>query len=198
MRAERDDGPKHLNTRKKKGPWGVLIAVGVVSAVAWGLAINFETPIVIDLAKIKESIHVGGKPVFEQPKPAMQEQIPAAPEVSYTHETKTQYEPERVTTRAAPTMPAAEVTPPKQTVFNDRNYVPRGAANVTSYPSQQEDKPVEKTKSGAQITIIGEQPRLRDHCARAFKAGSMELRDCRRKADYMERNSSYTGNRNPY
>lgn len=198
MRAERDDMPNYLKGRKKKGPWGMLLAIGAVSSVAWGLAMTYGKPVVIDLAKIKEGIHFGGKPVFEQPRPAIPEQVTAAPEVSYTPKTKQQYEPERVAVRTAPTIPAVEVPQQKQTVFHDRNYVPKGAANVTTLQSQQENTPVEKAKSGTRITIIGDEPRLRDHCARAFKAGSIELRDCRRRADYMERNSSYSGNRNPY
>lgn len=187
MRAERDDRPRHLNTKKKKGPWGVLIAVGVVSAVAWGLAMNYGSPVVIDLAKIKEGIHFGGKPVFEKPQlPATApEQITPAPEVSYI--------PEPQRSVAQEQLPATEVTAtqqPRQTVFNDRNYTPKGAANVTTF-----ERPVDqpKVESGVKVTIIKEAPRLRDNCP--FKEGSIEQRECRKKADYMERNSGYTGNR---
>lgn len=165
----------------------MLITVGVVSAVAWGLAMNYGSPVVINLAKIKEVIHFGGKPVFEKPKLPAQapDQIASVPEVSYTPE------PQRPT--AQEHLPATEVTATqqsRQTVFNDRNYTPKGAANVTTF-----ERPVEQPKieGGVKVAIIKEAPRLRDNCP--FKEGSIEQRECRKKADYMERNSNYTGNR---
>lgn len=186
MRAERDDRPKHLSTRKKKGPWGVLIAVGIVSAVAWGLAMNYGSPVVLDIAKIKEGIHFGGKPVFDKPQlptPAP-EQITPTPGVSYTPE------PQRAIAREQlPATEAAATQQPRQTVFNDRNYTPKGAANVTAFQVQPEQQLEVKTENRTRIAVIKEAPRAEDRCKDWYREGSLEFRDCRRRLDLKERHN---------
>lgn len=67
----------------------------------------------------------------------------------------------------------------KQTVFNDQNYMPRGANNVMSFvePASrvEEQEPVEKLR----ITVIKQEPSMKDRACWPHKEGSIERRNCR-------------------
>lgn len=125
MKAERDDMPDYLKPEKKEGPWKLLIAIGITSAVMWGLVAKYGEPIVIDITKIKEGIYFGGKPVSEQQRTATAvEQEPYYPLQSIdsnesaliVNKDNMQVQPENSQER--------------QTVFNDQNYRPRTDINT--------------------------------------------------------------------
>lgn len=75
----------------------------------------------------------------------------------------------------------AEVPSPttKQHVFNDNNYTPRGADNVVSFnespPIIEEQKSPEKIR----VTIVKQEPSMKDRACWPFKEGSIENRNCR-------------------
>lgn len=67
----------------------------------------------------------------------------------------------------------------KQAVFNDNNYIPRGADNVVSFiaPARlaEEEKPVAKMK----VTIVKQEPSIKDRACWPHKEGSIERRNCK-------------------
>ncbi len=85
---------------------------------------------------------------------------------------------------AAATSPS-NVPPPaaaigKQTVFNDRNFTPRGADNVVSFSEAPrslvpEEAPPQPTK----VTVVHQTPSMKDRVCWPYKAGSLEHRNCR-------------------
>lgn len=75
----------------------------------------------------------------------------------------------------------AEVPSPstKQNVFNDNNYSPHGADNVVSFneplPIIEKQKPPEKVR----VTIVTQEPSMKDRACWPHKEGSIENRNCR-------------------
>ncbi|MNO94192.1 hypothetical protein D3C76_858080 [compost metagenome] len=69
----------------------------------------------------------------------------------------------------------------KQTIFNDRNYAPRGADNVVpSYTPTinfQSGEP-QQTK-GVRVTIVGETHDMKEAACWPFREGSVEKRNCK-------------------
>ncbi len=88
--------------------------------------------------------------------------------------------PTEITARpAAPEQPA----PPKQTVFTDRNYTPKGAINTIGFTHQ----PLEPPRGeGLRVIGIKEETRIRDYCP--YPKGSIEHRNCRMRIDLNSRN----------
>lgn len=181
MRADRDDMPEYLRPEKKKGHWPLLIAIGVVSAVAWVLATTYGTSIVIDLAKIKESIQFDGGPVFEQAQTHMEEQVSQPKGASYSQ----QQQQNRETV-----LENIEVRQQKQVVFNDQNYQPKGAVNVSPFA-----QPSAKQQERLKVAGIKAERKKEDICNSLYKPGSIELRECRMQVDLNDRNKNYSGNR---
>ena len=94
-------------------------------------------------------------------------------------------EPEQLT-NPWPAEITTQPAPPKQTVFTDRNYNPKQAANVVSRtrdtgPSRQPQR------EGAVVTGIKEPKRISDNCD-AWKKGSVERRECRMRTELEYRN----------
>lgn len=182
MRAERDEMPDYLRPTKKKSHGRLIIITAAISAIAWGLAMTYGKPIVIDVAKLKESIYFGGKPVFDQIQRPVQQTPAPIQEASYTAQSKPQ--------NHTAILENIEVRQQKQNVFNDQNYQPQGANNTSPF------MPAKPKQDGVKIVVIKEEPRLRDQCNKMYKPGSIELRECRMRADLGERNGNYSGNRN--
>ena len=183
MKADRDDMPEYLRPEKKKGHWPLLVAIGVVSAVAWVLATTYGKPIVIDLAKIKESIQFDGRPVFEQAQTHMQEPVSQPKGPSYSQ----QQQQDRATV-----LENVEVRQQKQVVFNDQNYQPKGAVNVSPFA-----QPSPRQQEGVKVAGLKAERKKEDICNSLYRQGSIELRECRMRVDLSDRNNSYTGSRRP-
>ncbi|MDR6231165.1 hypothetical protein QE444_003522 [Pseudomonas sp. SORGH_AS199] len=86
---------------------------------------------------------------------------------------------------AAAATPPSNVQPPaasvgKQTVFNDRNFTPRGSDNVVSFS----EAPRSLAPEGAlpqltKVTVVHQTPSMKDRACWPYKAGSLEHRNCR-------------------
>ncbi|MCD4867014.1 hypothetical protein [Pseudomonas sp. PLB05] len=85
---------------------------------------------------------------------------------------------------AAATSPS-KVQPPaaavgKQTVFNDRNFTPRGAENVVSFSEAPRSlTPEEAPPQPTKVTVVRQTPSMKDRACWPYKAGSLEHRNCR-------------------
>ncbi len=139
MRSDWDDAPEYLRNRKKPSPWRFLAILGVGSAVVSALAFTFGKPVVLDVNQIKQGIHVGGKPWFNQK--------PAQPFQPVSQSSVANYEaPAAEPTPAPQQRPltqeeidwfeerTAEAVRSRQTSFNDNNYTPKQPASTYSPP----------------------------------------------------------------
>lgn len=192
MRADQDDIPEHIRTRKKESPWRFVAILGIGSAIFWGLVTLFAKPVVIDIAQIKKGIHVSGTPWFnqEQAKPA---------EPTQYYQPPAQPKPTRATVQR-------ELTPEEiewfdeasknaerkiQTSFNDQNYQPRGAVNSIPPPAVRYDSTNETSKPRAkkEIVVVGKEERPEDWiCSYSGKEGSIKRRECKMRYQLQNRN----------
>jgi hypothetical protein len=181
MQADMDDMPDYLRA-KKKSPWRMVAFLGIGSAITFSVMALFTQPIAIDIAKLKDAVRIGGKPIFEQTPQAIMQQ----PEVPINQ----QFEPvqeKSISRRDQANPPQEQSTSDRQTVFNDRNYTPKGAANIVSFvevPAQNEPEPA---KTAGMVTIIEDSNAKKDYCW-MHPNGSIEKRDCKRKMDLYLRN----------
>lgn len=74
----------------------------------------------------------------------------------------------------------AEPTP-KQTVFNDNNYVPQGATNIVPATRVIPEPTVTIPSRQKEIVVVGKESRLRDLCP--YREGSVERRNCKMSVD---------------
>ncbi len=138
MKSDWDDAPEYLRNRKKPGPWRFLTIVGVGSTIMTALAMTLGKPIVLDVDQIKQGIHVGGKPWFNQ-APAQPIQPVTPPPVASYEAPATEPTPqqrqlsqeeiewfEQATSRAVKA---------RQTSFNDNNYAPKQPASSYTPPT---------------------------------------------------------------
>lgn len=135
MRSDWEDVPEHLRSKKKQGPWRFLAILGIGSAVIAALVLTLGKPIVLDMNQIKQGIHIGGKPWFNQ-EPSQPMQPVSRPSVA-SYETPTsapqqrQLSQEEIEWFEAASARAIES---KQTSFNDENYTPRSTVNTMQPP----------------------------------------------------------------
>ena len=73
---------------------------------------------------------------------------------------------------------------PKQTVFNDENFTPKGAVNTVRMPAVH--TPMKPEKEGVRVIGIKEERRTRDYCL--YPKGSIEHRNCKMAVDLRNRN----------
>ncbi len=67
--------------------------------------------------------------------------------------------------------------PPKQTVFNDKNYVPQGATNIIPATRVVSELTVTIPSRKKEIVVVGKQPRISDFCPGG--EGSITRRNCK-------------------
>jgi len=135
MRSDWDDAPEYLRNRKKPSPWRLLAIIGIGSAVLSALAFTFGEPVVLDVNQIKQGIHVGGKPWFNQ-EPAQAMQPVGQPSVA-SYEAPAAAPQQRPLTQEELDWfeeGTARALEQRQTSFNDSNYTPRPVANTMQPP----------------------------------------------------------------
>lgn len=188
MKSDWDDAPDYIRNSKKQSPWRTVVILGVGSAITWGLIALFAKPIVIDINQLKQAIRVGGQPVFsQQPAQAYSEPLQAiqeahvpfepAPQVATPPPSQADIEwSERQATLAVRRM---------QNSFNDNNYSPKNTTNIMP-ATQVTREPVARQQRRQEIVVVGKETRLRDYCP--HPQGSIELRNCKMRADLESRN----------
>jgi len=76
----------------------------------------------------------------------------------------------------------------RQNVFNDQNFIARGADNVLTFPARS-DPPARKERyKPIKLTIVGQPPRMKEQACRTLKQGSIESRNCRAWIGLRHRN----------
>ena len=188
MKSDWDDAPDYIRNSKKQSPWRTVVILGVGSAITLGLIALFAKPIVIDVNQLKQAIRIDGQPVFSQ-----------QPAQTYSEPLRSIQEP------SAPFEPAPQVVQPPpsqadiewseqqaalaakriQTSFNDNNYSPKNTTNIMP-ATLVTTEPVARQQRRQEIVVVGKETRLRDYCP--HPQGSIELRNCRMRADLESRN----------
>lgn len=81
---------------------------------------------------------------------------------------------------------ATAMPPAKQTVFNEKNYVPQGAANIVQATRVAPTEPVTIPSSRKEIVVVGKESRLSDFCP--HREGSIARRNCKASINLNSRN----------
>jgi hypothetical protein len=67
----------------------------------------------------------------------------------------------------------------RQTVFNDRNFIPRGADNVVALRVRSDLSPRLEAPKKAKLTIVRQSPSMKERACWPYRQGSVESRNCR-------------------
>lgn len=174
MKAEWNDAPDYIRRRPRKGTVARLIP-GLI-----GTAIMLAALQMVSSAFLKGTAQgIVDKRV--QPKPAPVAEITRAEPAAAKDWDRVV---EEVAARGAtpqtqsvqPTAASAE-PPPKQTVFNDKNYVPQGATNIVPATRGIPEPTVTIPARQKEIVVVGKETRISDFCPGG--EGSIERRNCK-------------------
>ncbi len=173
MKAEWNDAPDYIRRRPRKG------------AVAWLIPGLIGTAIMLAALQMASSSFLKGtaQGIADkriQPKPAPVAEITRA-EPTATKDWDRVVED--VAARGAAPQPQAATAapPPKQTVFNDKNYVPQGATNIVPATRVIPEPTITIPSRQKEIVVVGKESRLRDLCP--YREGSIERRNCKMRVD---------------
>ena len=178
MHVDKDDIPEYLR-RKTRSPWRMVAILGVGSAITWTLLMIFAEPIAIDVARLKNAVRIGGEPIFEEPQQIVMQQPQG--QIYRQSESESRWE------QTDPTQ--EEIAPERQTAFNDRNYAPKGAANVVKFKEVPVQKELEPARKASMVTIVGDSNAKADRCW-IHREGSIEKRECKQQMDLYLRNKN--------
>lgn len=184
MKADWNDAPDYVRSYRRKK-----------SAVAWVIPGLIGTVIVLAGLQVAGSAFLKSttQSIVEkrtQPKPAPIAEITRAEPAATKDWDKVV---EEVAARGATPQPqsaqpkaSAAEPPTKQTVFNDKNYVPQGATNIVP-ATRVMPEPIMTTPSRQkEIVVVGKETRISDFCPGG--AGSIERRNCKASVNLNTRN----------
>ncbi len=67
---------------------------------------------------------------------------------------------------------------PRQTVFNDQNFIPRGADNVVAFRVSSDLSPRPEAPKKPELTIVRQSPSMKERACWPYRQGSIESRNC--------------------
>lgn len=162
MKADISDAPERINQRRHKR--------GVLYTVLCLMAGSIATLVVLQSTSRAPSVDVSAgmstSPNAEQAKIVRTGEPPPTPGL----------EPSMLQGSSAMGLPANGA---RQTVFNDKNFIPRGADNVVSLGVSPDPAPRKVSTPGVKLTIVKQTPSMKDRACWPFKQGSIESRNCR-------------------
>lgn len=179
MKADLDDAPEWISSRRKRSRAGMLIPGLIGTCITFG-ALYFGSQAFLQ-GTVQHIVEKGQQPQQPQRVPVA-EITRSEPSVNKDWD-KVVDEASRLS-RGTEQAGAAEdpVQTSKQTVFNDLNYTPQGAVNIIQTTSTyQEERPAPKAQRPKEIVVVGKESRLRDYCP--YSEGSIERRNCRMNID---------------
>lgn len=203
MKADMDDMPEYLKARKQESPWRMVAIMAIGTGVVVG-GLGLFGGGFIDRAKtIASGNGLRDDIGLLQPQPKQQEsarpQGAVARRETYTPPQTVRTEEPLVIERGGAYEPES-TQPERQTVFNDQNYKPQGAANVVSFNAPVITSEAQQVTAPArqEIVIVGQEQKPGDWvCTFIGGEGSLERRNCKSSMQLHKRNQSYSGNRNP-
>lgn len=203
MKADMDDMPEYLKTRKQESPWRMVAIIGIGAGVVVGGLGLFGGGFIDSAKTIASGDGLRDDIGLLQPQPKQQERARSQGAVA-RRETYTP--PQTLRTNEPLVIERGEAYDPepiqaeRQTVFNDQNYRPQGAANVISLnaPMITRETPQATAKKQQEIVIVGQEQKPGDWVCSYFGGeGSLERRSCKSSMQLHKRNQSYSGNRSP-
>lgn len=66
----------------------------------------------------------------------------------------------------------------RQTVFNDQNFIPRGADNVVAFPVSPDLSPRTEASKKPKLTIVRQSLSMKERACWPYRQGSIESRNC--------------------
>ncbi|MGE8296488.1 MAG: hypothetical protein ACN6PH_13155 [Pseudomonas sp.] len=192
MKADMDDMPEYLKSRKQESPWRMVAIIAIGAGVVVGGLSLFGGGFIDSAKKIASGEGLRDDIGLLQPQPKQQESgrpqgAIARRETYNAPQTFRSNEP-LVIERGGAYDPEP-TQPERQTVFNDQNYIPQGAANVVSFnaPVIVSEAQQAATPTQQEIVVVGRpEARLRDFCP--YKPGTVEHRNCKMQMDLHSRN----------
>lgn len=164
MKADISDAPERVSRRHhKRGVFfmviclilGSTVTIGALQAIYRASSINETyTQSMSQLGEEGELIRATGMPPNHEPQ------------ASLTQSSSDIY------------LPADTA---RQTVFNDQNFIARGADTVLTFRVGPEPSPSPKKEipKSLKLTIVGQPPHMKDQACQPYKQGSIESRNCR-------------------
>ena len=193
MKADMDDMPEYLKTRKQESPWRMVVIMAIGTSVVVGGLSLFGGGFIERAKTIASGDGLRDDIGLLQPQPKQQES--ARPQGAVTRrETYTPpqtFHPEEplVIERGGAYDPEP-TQPERQTVFNDQNYRPQGAANVVSFnaPAVPDYSQQVMPQQQQEIVVVGKrETRISDYCPGG--EGSIERRNCKARWELNSRHS---------
>jgi len=183
MKADWNDAPDYIRRRPRKGAVAWLIP-GLI-----GTAIMLAALQMVSSAFLKGTAQgIADKRIQLKPAPVAEisRAEPAAAknwdkvveEVAARGETPQPQTPQPQAAMAEP--------PPKQTVFNDKNYVPQGATNIVPATRVVPEPTATIPSRQKEIVVVGEESRISDFCPGG--EGSIVRRNCKASVNLNTRN----------
>ncbi|TRO33936.1 hypothetical protein EQ831_18385 [Pseudomonas sp. ALS1279] len=203
MKADMDDMPEYLKTRKKDSPWRMVAIMAIGTGVVVGGLSLFGGGFIESAKKIASGDGLRDDIGLLQPQPKQQEsarpQGAVARRETYTPPQTLRTDEPLVIERGG-AYDSKPTQPERQTVFNDQNYRPQGAANVVRFnaPVIVSEERETKTPKQQEIVIVGQEQKPGDWvCSYIGGEGSLDRRHCKSSMQLQKRNQSYSGNRSP-
>lgn len=203
MRAEKEDMPEYLKTRKQESPWRMVAIVAIGTGVVVGGLSLFGGGFVENAKTIASGVGLKEDIGLLQPQPKQQgistpratQQEDRNPLESLNNDNNplivSKHKPQALEEKA----------PERVTVFNDQNYKPKGAINLVNAREWGTAEPYEQTRQRQEqqkIVIVGQEQKPGDWiCTFVGGEGSLERRNCKSGVQLHKRNTSYSGNRKP-
>ncbi len=183
MKAEWNDAPDYIRRRPRKGAVAWLIP-GLI-----GTAIMLAALQMVSSAFLKGTAQgIADKRIQSKPAPVAEIRR-AEPAAAKDWDRVV----EEVAARGATPQPqiaqpqaATAEPPPKQTVFNDKNYVPQGATNIVPATRVIPEPTITTPSRQKEIVVVGKESRISDFCPGG--EGSIERRNCKAKVNLNIRN----------
>lgn len=203
MKADMDDMPDYLKTRKQESPWRIVAIMAIGTGVVVGGLSLFGGGFVENAKTIASGVGLKEDIGLLQPQPKQQgistpratQQENKKPLESLNNDNNplivSKHKPQALEEKA----------PERQTVFNDQNYKPKGAINLVNAREWGTAEPYEQTRRRQEqqkIVIVGQEQKPGDWiCTFVGGEGSLERRNCKSGVQLHKRNTSYSGNRKP-
>lgn len=183
MKAEWNDAPDYIRRRPRKG------------AIAWLIPGLIGTAIMLAALQMASSSFLKGTAQGIADKRIQTKPAPIA-EIKRAEPAATKdwdRVVEEVAARGATPQPKSAQpqadtakAPPKQTVFNDKNYVPQGATNIVPATPVPPSQTVTIAPRQKEIVVVGKESRISDFCPGG--EGSIQRRNCKSNVNLNMRN----------
>lgn len=202
MKADMDDMPEYLKTRKQESPWRMVAMMVIGTGIVVGGLSLFGGGFIDRAKTIASGEGLRDDIGLLQPQPKQQEvarpQGAVARRENYTPQQTFRSDEPLIIERGGAYEPEPTQSE-RQTVFNDQNYRPQRAVNVVSFntPAGSETSKVGTPKQ-QKIVIVGQEQKPGDWVCSYFGGeGSLDRRNCKSNMQLNKRNQSYSGNRSP-